>query len=254
MKRLLFALILAISIHAGFFFIKIKTSSKPEALLKSEPIKITMSYRQIKNNIKEIPETKKTKKLKSVKHAAIKKPVLEKIRKPEPVKKKRTIDKTKIKKKLDIAKKIEPEIEKKTTKEQLPELLPFHPDKLTDPKLKSEPDAMKSHEQKGKLSPLEKTTTAAVIHTKAIPRYKTNPKLVYPRIAKKRGYQGKVILLVIVSKTGTAKKVIISKSCGYSILDKAALKAIQQWLFYPGTRNGKPVEMSVSVPIRFDLK
>ena len=60
MKRLFFALILAITAHAALLSIKINTFVKSESQLKSEPIKITMSYRQIKKEIKPIqPEIAK---------------------------------------------------------------------------------------------------------------------------------------------------------------------------------------------------
>ena len=123
---------------------------------------------------------------------------------------------------------------------------------------RSESAVEKSIENKGnnkdKSSPGEKIFNAVVTQTQAIPKYKTNPKIFYPRIAKRKGYQGKVLLLVVVSKTGAAKKVLISKSSGHKLLDKAARKAVSQWQFYPGTNSGKPVEMSVEVPIRFNLK
>ena len=46
----------------------------------------------------------------------------------------------------------------------------------------------------------------------------------------------------------------IIRSCGHSILDKAAMKSIGNWLFEPGMRGEKKVEMWVKVPIRFELK
>ena len=197
--------------------------------------------------------------------------------KPEPVKKKQlernNFIKNRVKKVLKIKEpeqKIEPKTEikptpKPTTKPMLnpipeqakiPEQLPQAPDKLITPKQKSEPELLadRNIDKKDKLFFHENKPITAVIHTKAIPKYKTNPKLVYPRIAKKRGYHGKVLLLVVVSKTGTVEKITINKSSGHSILDKAACKAVQKWFFYPGTRDGKPVEMSVTIPIQFNLQ
>ncbi len=271
MKRVLFPLMIAISIHAVFLSIKINISLKPEIQLKPEPIKITMFYRQIekKNQIqKPKPIIKQQQTIKKKKLPDIK---------PEPVKKQQlkqnNVIKNRVKKVLKIKKpeqKIKPKTEIKSTPKpttkptlkpipeqaKIPEQLPQAPDKLITPKQKSEPELLADRDidKKDKLFVPENKPLTAVKHTKAIPKYKTNPKLVYPKIAKKRGYHGKVLLLVIVSKTGTVEKITISKSSGHSILDKTACKAVQQWLFYPGTRDGKPVKMSVTIPIQFNLK
>jgi outer membrane biosynthesis protein TonB len=37
-------------------------------------------------------------------------------------------------------------------------------------------------------------------------------------------------------------------------LDKEAMKAAAQWLFEPGTRDGKPVNVLVTIAIAFTLK
>ncbi len=260
MKRLLFALIAAISIHAALLSLKNNFSSKPETLLKSEPIKITMSYRQVKKKITSSqPEILKP---------FIKKTEKQVLAKKNPVKKKFIPDR---KKQLAHVKKIQsPETIKEPDQEPEPKPdskpafkqnqtsadLPPAQNKILNPEQESvsQPAIDKSVENRDKSLPREKRHNPAVIHTQAVPKYKANPKLVYPQIAKKRGYQGKVLLLVIVSKTGTAKKVSISKSSGYKLLDKAARKAVSQWQFYPGTRDEEPVEMSVEVPIRFNLK
>jgi periplasmic protein TonB len=277
MKRLFFALMFAISVHAALFFIKIDIYPKSEILSKPEPIKITMSYRPrpIKKEIKKLqPETVKSS-VKKKDTQKVKKQILTKKPSPappakkklEPVKKKhskpakkKSLVKT-IKKPI---KKIEPKLNSKIVfKEyQTSKGLPLEQNKIIIPKQESKSVAAKTIdkiiekniEKKNKSTPRKEEPATVVIHTIATPKYKINPKLTYPRIAKKRGYQGKVVLSVVVSKTGTAQKVSISKSSGHKMLDKAASKAVSQWQFYPGTRDGKFVEMSVEVPIRFDLK
>lgn len=88
----------------------------------------------------------------------------------------------------------------------------------------------------------------------ALPLYDKNPPPRYPRRAKKRGVQGEVILEVAVSRNGTVSDCQVFRSSGHSVLDKAALKAVKRWVFQPATENGKPIDMTVNVPIRFELK
>lgn len=292
MKRLSFALIFAISIHAGVFLIKIDTSQEPEILLESEPIKIKMTYRKKvkpekkqpqkivrnqksqKDNIEQLKTKKEKPELKEVKPDSVvtktevkitTNQVFEKRVNSELVKKRQSDpDKfvQKRVKKFRTAKKperkIEPEqeIKQQFKQEQILKEPLLASKQLIDPDQKREPDptAGKSTAKKHTQLPRQVKPAFAVVHTKATPKYKTNPQPVYPRIAKRRGYQGRVLLLVVVSKSGTVKKLSVSKSTRHDILDKAACKAVKQWYFYPGTRDGKPVEMSVTIPIRFDLQ
>jgi protein TonB len=88
----------------------------------------------------------------------------------------------------------------------------------------------------------------------ATPLYRRNPIPDYPMIARKRGYQGTVVLEVLVSREGRVKELSLSASSGYSVLDQAALASVKSWLFDPGTRGGEKVDMWVKVPVRFELE
>lgn len=88
----------------------------------------------------------------------------------------------------------------------------------------------------------------------ATPLYRRNPVPEYPLIARKRGYQGTVVLEVLVNREGKVKELTLSTSSGYSVLDQAALTSVKAWLFDPGTRGGDKVEMWVKVPVRFHLE
>jgi len=88
----------------------------------------------------------------------------------------------------------------------------------------------------------------------AIPLYRENPPPRYPRIARRKGYEGTVVLEVLVNIEGKVAECRIIRSCGHSVLDEAAVKSIRNWLFEPGMRGEKKVEMWVKVPIRFQLK
>ncbi len=92
------------------------------------------------------------------------------------------------------------------------------------------------------------------IVTYARPKYKENPSPYYPRIARRRGYEGRTLLRVEVLESGNVGQIEIAESSGFDVLDKAALKSVEEWTFIPGTRNGKEIRQWVDVPVRFDLQ
>jgi len=87
----------------------------------------------------------------------------------------------------------------------------------------------------------------------AHPDYKVNPKPRYPRVARRKGFEGAMLLKVWVLDSGHVGKIELQKSSGYEILDKSALEAVKDWIFIPGKRNGEPVSSWVTVPIKFQL-
>ena len=88
----------------------------------------------------------------------------------------------------------------------------------------------------------------------AVPLYKVNPPPEYPRLARKRGYQGTVVLDVLVDQNGKVGNLRLFTSSGHSILDKKAMASVKGWLFEPGMKGDKKVDMWVRVPVRFELK
>ncbi|MDP2862462.1 MAG: energy transducer TonB [Desulfobacterales bacterium] len=100
----------------------------------------------------------------------------------------------------------------------------------------------------GEMSPIFK------IIKEAVPLYTENPAPVYPMQAKKRGYEGTVILEVLVTKEGMAGKVSVFQSSRHPILDEAAVSSVKKWRFEPGKRGDEKVDMPVKIPIRFQLE
>lgn len=86
------------------------------------------------------------------------------------------------------------------------------------------------------------------------PRYDLNPPPYYPRVARKRNYTGTVMLDVLVTAEGRVARVRIARSSGYGVLDKSALKSVKGWHFTPALQAGRPVEMWVQVPVRYELR
>jgi protein TonB len=98
------------------------------------------------------------------------------------------------------------------------------------------------------------TDTASRVIQQASPLYQINPPPKYPRLAKRRGLEGVVLLEVFVDILGSVKELRIFNSSGHSVLDRAALTAVRRWKFRSGTVAGASKEMWVKVPVRFQLK
>jgi protein TonB len=88
----------------------------------------------------------------------------------------------------------------------------------------------------------------------ARPIYLRNPSPEYPRLARRRGYQGTVVLEVLVDQKGRVGDLKVFQSSGHTVLDKAAMTSVKEWLFEPAIRGNERVETWVKVPIRFQLK
>ena len=83
--------------------------------------------------------------------------------------------------------------------------------------------------------------------------YLNNPPPAYPRMSRRMGEQGTVLVRVFISAEGRAEKAEIRTSSGYPRLDEAALETVQRWRYVPGQRAGRPEAMWFNVPIRFVL-
>lgn len=83
--------------------------------------------------------------------------------------------------------------------------------------------------------------------------YLHNPQPIYPLSARRRGWQGEVLLTVWVSATGEATKVEVTQSSSIYSLDESAIAAVQTWRFVPAQRGGVAIASTVTVPIIFKL-
>ena len=88
----------------------------------------------------------------------------------------------------------------------------------------------------------------------AYPNYNLNPKPKYPRVARKRGYEGEVKLKVFVLADGKVGKIEVLRPSGHRVLDEEAIEAVKDWIFVPGKQDGKEISSWVTVPITFQLK
>jgi len=78
-------------------------------------------------------------------------------------------------------------------------------------------------------------------------------KVYYTEIARRAGLEGTVVIEAVVDKQGNIVDAIIKKGIGGG-LDEVALDAVKNTKFRPGKQRGKPVNVRISIPIKFILK
>ena len=86
------------------------------------------------------------------------------------------------------------------------------------------------------------------------PMLKKEVKPNYPDAVKSRGIQGVVEMTAVVLPDGTVRDdVKVTRSLDED-LDKEAVKAVRQWIFKPGTKDGKAVAVQVNIELTFTPK
>jgi protein TonB len=138
---------------------------------------------------------------------------------------------------------------KETVRRPLPEPeTPAQPEPLDEPR-----EPVSVPEETAEDVDREPETEAGSVVRDATPLYRVNRPPPYPRMARRQGYEGTVVLEVLVDRHGRVGDSRVFSSSGYALLDKAAMAAVEEWLFEPGRRGHESVAMWVRVPIRFVL-
>lgn len=76
---------------------------------------------------------------------------------------------------------------------------------------------------------------------------------VYPQFARDQGWEGLVVLELMVRADGHPSSVKIFRSSGYDILDRAALRAVEKWRFVPARLGKLAFASNIRIPVRFVL-
>ena len=84
--------------------------------------------------------------------------------------------------------------------------------------------------------------------------YLNNPVPAYPMVARRMGWQGRVVLNVEVLASGLPGQIKLHQSSGHDVLDNAALQAVRGWRFVAARHGGQVVSKWFLVPIPFILK
>ncbi|OGW95720.1 MAG: hypothetical protein A2Z81_03405 [Omnitrophica WOR_2 bacterium GWA2_45_18] len=96
-----------------------------------------------------------------------------------------------------------------------------------------------------------KSFQGALSVTKPVPII--NPPPVYPKLARKLGWEGTVYLQVNVKKDGRASEVSVEKSSGHKILDDFALRVVRKWEFAAAHIGARKISSRVRIPVKFVL-
>jgi len=74
----------------------------------------------------------------------------------------------------------------------------------------------------------------------------------YTEEARRAKAQGTCVLWLIVDSSGHPRDVRVARGLGYG-LDVKAVEAVRQWRFDPSLKDGKPVDVQISVEVAFHL-
>lgn len=85
-------------------------------------------------------------------------------------------------------------------------------------------------------------------------QYLVPPAPVYPRLSRRQGESGRVLVRVYIDEAGLPRTVQISTSSGHARLDDAALQGVLQARFKPYAENGRPTGGWAFIPLTFDLE
>ena len=96
------------------------------------------------------------------------------------------------------------------------------------------------------ISPLKSSATYKIGSEK-------NPHPTYPLIARKKGWEGKVVLQTDVDKQGNVKFVRILESSGFKVLDDISIETLKTWKFKPAKLGNEFVDDIVDIPVKFVL-
>jgi len=84
------------------------------------------------------------------------------------------------------------------------------------------------------------------------PKVTFTPEPDFSEEARRKKFQGSVILSIVVDKMGNVARIKMDKILGHG-LDEHAMEAIKAWRFTPGSRNGEPVAVREPIEVSFNL-
>jgi protein TonB len=79
----------------------------------------------------------------------------------------------------------------------------------------------------------------------------SQPKPIYPPLAKQARISGTVELSAVIGKDGRVANLSVIK--GHPLLVQAALDAVKNWIYKPTLLNGEPVEVSTTIDVNVTL-
>jgi TonB family protein len=81
--------------------------------------------------------------------------------------------------------------------------------------------------------------------------YRVEPE--YSEEARRARYEGTVVFEAVIRRDGSIDVVRLVRSLGFG-LDQNAIRALKEWRFRPATKSGVPVDVTMNVEVRFNLR
>lgn len=75
----------------------------------------------------------------------------------------------------------------------------------------------------------------------------------YPDSLKREGVSGVVAVVIVIDEKGGIMDCKIAKS-SHPDFERPALEAVKNWKFKPAKKDGNPVKVRVTVPLRFNVE
>jgi protein TonB len=94
-------------------------------------------------------------------------------------------------------------------------------------------------------------TIYAKVDVNPVPTKTPPPK--YPDEMKRAGVSGVVAVTIVIDEQGEVASAVVAKSTNPEF-EAPALAAVKKWKFKPGKKDGVPVKVRVTIPLRFDLE
>ena len=223
-----------------------KPEKNPVAMPKPKPLQPSVQLQKQPPVKPEEKSVKKPRQKKSLKALTRKKQII----KTSEVARTASVDKR------EVPIKVSPKIFRPSTSERIPNHHHLHRDSAVIKKTHHVPGGSSEPMTTAAIPPTTKSdnTQSGSVLKIARPLYKQNLAPPYPRRARRLGYEGIVMLKVLIDENGRVDNLTVLESSGYASLDRAAVSAVKNWLFEPGTEGGLKKKMWVKIPIRFDLK
>jgi periplasmic protein TonB len=81
--------------------------------------------------------------------------------------------------------------------------------------------------------------------------YRVEPE--YSEEARRARYQGTVVLQAVIRRDGKVDTIHLVRTLGFG-LDQNAIEALKQWRFHPAMKDGVPVDSTLNIEVRFNLR
>jgi protein TonB len=93
---------------------------------------------------------------------------------------------------------------------------------------------------------------SALVAAEKLPGHCPPPR--YPRAARRRGWEGVVIVDVRIDPDGAPTAVSLRQSAGYRVLDEEVIATLKRWRFSPGRRGAQPVVSTRTLRFVFQIR